>query len=70
MTFKTVLATAGLLLASVAAHADVALLMRPDVQRYIDEQVASGELTRAELEAWRQNLKGLALRFRESLTEW
>ena len=27
-------------------------------------------LTRAELEAWRQNLKGLALRFRESLTEW
>ncbi|EWC42672.1 PasA protein [Pseudomonas stutzeri] len=27
-------------------------------------------LARAELEAWRQNLKGLALRFRESLTEW
>ena len=27
-------------------------------------------LSRAELEAWRQNLKGLALRFRESLTEW
>ncbi|MBE7376998.1 DUF6586 family protein [Pseudomonas lopnurensis] len=27
-------------------------------------------LPRAELEAWRQNLKGLALRFRESLTEW
>lgn len=51
MTFKTVLAAAGLLLASVAAHADVALLMRPDVQRYIDEQVASGELTRAELES-------------------
>lgn len=50
MTFKTVLATAGLLLASVAAHADVALLMRPDVQRYIDEQVATGELTRAEME--------------------
>jgi len=50
MTFKTVLAAAGLLLASVATHADVALLMRPDVQRYIDEQVASGELTRAELE--------------------
>ena len=27
-------------------------------------------LSRVELEAWRQNLKGLALRFRESLTEW
>lgn len=32
-----------------------------------DEPVA---LTRAELESWRQQLKGLALRFRESLTEW
>ncbi|MCW3148937.1 PasA protein [Stutzerimonas stutzeri] len=27
-------------------------------------------LARAELELWRQNLKSLALRFRESLTEW
>lgn len=27
-------------------------------------------LTREELELWRQNLKSLALRFRESLTEW
>lgn len=34
-----------------SAQADVALLMRPDVQRFIDEQVAAGELSRAELEA-------------------
>ncbi|WP_147693909.1 lytic murein transglycosylase B [Vogesella mureinivorans] len=46
---KTLLAVASLLAAGVA-HADVALLMRPDVQRYIDEQVATGELSRAELE--------------------
>src|SRR5574343_2112407 len=50
MTLKTLLVTTGLLLAAVSAHADVALLMRPDVQRYIDEQVATGELTRAEME--------------------
>lgn len=38
------------------------------------EAVSVGEeapvLTRAEVEAWRGNLKALALRFRESLTEW
>lgn len=27
-------------------------------------------LSRADVEAWRQQLKGLALRFRESLSEW
>lgn len=31
---------------------------------------AEPPLARAELELWRQNLKSLALRFRESLTEW
>jgi len=42
-------------------------------QPLIEAVTVEGEtppLTRAELEAWRQNLKGLALRFRESLTEW
>lgn len=38
------------------------------------EAVSVGEevpaLTRDEVEAWRRNLKDLALRFRESLTEW
>lgn len=38
------------------------------------EAVSVGEevpvLTHAEVESWRQNMKGLALRFRESLTEW
>ncbi|OWY38618.1 lytic murein transglycosylase B [Xenophilus sp. AP218F] len=33
------------------AHADAAFLARPDVQRYIDEQVASGKFNRPELEA-------------------
>ncbi|WPO98490.1 DUF6586 family protein [Pseudomonas sp. HR96] len=35
----------------------------------LDEQVAEPELTREELESWRQNLKGLAIRFREGLSE-
>ncbi|HAQ89079.1 MAG TPA: PasA protein, partial [Pseudomonas sp.] len=34
----------------------------------VDEQVPA--LAREELEAWRRSLKELALRFRESLTEW
>ncbi|QGZ30585.1 DUF6586 family protein [Stutzerimonas stutzeri] len=38
------------------------------------EAVSVGEevpaLTREEVESWRRNLKDLALRFRESLTEW
>ncbi|MCD5363269.1 lytic murein transglycosylase B [Chromobacterium aquaticum] len=33
------------------AQADAAFLARPDVQRYIDEQVASGQFNRPELEA-------------------
>ena len=36
---------------SSVAQADAALLARPDVQRYIDEQVASGSFNRPELEA-------------------
>lgn len=45
-----------LFLASLAAwpwlaHADAAFLARPDVQRYIDEQVATGQFNRPELEA-------------------
>lgn len=40
-----------LLLCSALARADAAFLARPDVQRYIDEQVAAGVLTRPELEA-------------------
>ena len=36
---------------SSLAQADAAFLARPDVQRYIDEQVASGEFNRPELEA-------------------
>ncbi|MCH2340114.1 MULTISPECIES: DUF6586 family protein [Stutzerimonas] len=34
----------------------------------VDEQVPA--LAREDLEVWRQSLKELALRFRESLTEW
>jgi hypothetical protein len=34
----------------------------------VDEQAQA--LSREEVEAWRRNLKELALRFRESLTEW
>lgn len=36
---------------SSTARADSAFLSRPDVQRYIDEQVASGKFNRPELEA-------------------
>ncbi|MFZ2320963.1 MAG: PasA protein, partial [Pseudomonas sp.] len=36
----------------------------------LDEEQAAPELSSAELEAWRQQLKVLALRFRETLTEW
>ncbi|MHB2139952.1 DUF6586 family protein [Pseudomonas monsensis] len=35
----------------------------------LDEEEAPQELTREELESWRQNLKGLAIRFREGLNE-
>ncbi|WP_260960963.1 DUF6586 family protein [Pseudomonas citri] len=35
----------------------------------LDEPEPEQELTREELESWRQNLKSLALRFREGLTE-
>jgi membrane-bound lytic murein transglycosylase B len=44
------LAMASVLLPGVAC-ADAAFLARPDVQRYIDEQVASGRFNRPELEA-------------------
>ncbi|MDN0084553.1 lytic murein transglycosylase B [Crenobacter sp. SG2305] len=47
---KTLLAAAGLIFAGHAL-ADAAFLARPDVQRYIDEQVASGQFNRPELEA-------------------
>ncbi|MGA6096828.1 DUF6586 family protein [Stutzerimonas marianensis] len=36
--------------------------------RVDDEQEHA--LSREQIESWRQNLKGLALRFREALTEW
>ncbi|KZE27245.1 membrane-bound lytic murein transglycosylase B [Crenobacter luteus] len=39
------------LLAAPAVFADAALLLRADVQRYIDEQVATGRFARPELEA-------------------
>ncbi len=35
----------------------------------LDEDDEPQELSREELEAWRQNLKALALRFREGLNE-
>lgn len=35
----------------------------------IDEEQAPEDLSREELESWRQNLKGLAIRFREGLNE-
>jgi len=35
----------------------------------LDEEEAAAELSREELESWRQNLKGLAIRFREGLSE-
>jgi hypothetical protein len=35
----------------------------------LDEEEAADELSREELESWRQNLKGLAIRFREGLNE-
>jgi hypothetical protein len=35
----------------------------------LDEEETPEELSRDELESWRQNLKGLALRFREGLNE-
>ncbi|OHX19817.1 lytic murein transglycosylase B [Chromobacterium sphagni] len=38
-------------LAAAPAWADAAFLARPDVQRYIDEQVAGGQFNRPELEA-------------------
>ncbi|MFC3625779.1 lytic murein transglycosylase B [Vogesella amnigena] len=45
------LALAAMLGCVSAAQADVALMMRPDVQRFIDEQVAQGGVNRAEMEA-------------------
>jgi hypothetical protein len=33
------------------------------------EEDAAPELTREEMESWRQQLKGLAIRFREGLSE-
>ncbi|OQS51319.1 lytic murein transglycosylase B [Chromobacterium violaceum] len=44
-------ALAGAALTAPPAQADAAFLSRPDVQRYIDEQVASGQFNRPELEA-------------------
>jgi membrane-bound lytic murein transglycosylase B len=44
-------ALAALAFAAVPAFADADFLARPDVQRYIDEQVASGQFNRPELEA-------------------
>jgi hypothetical protein len=35
----------------------------------LDEEEASEELSREELESWRQNLKSLAIRFRDGLNE-
>jgi hypothetical protein len=35
----------------------------------LDAEEAPEELSREELESWRQNLKGLAIRFREGLNE-
>jgi hypothetical protein len=35
----------------------------------LDEEEPEQELSREELESWRQNLKGLAIRFREGLNE-
>ncbi|MNP58072.1 hypothetical protein D3C76_1529510 [compost metagenome] len=35
----------------------------------LDEEEAPQELGREELESWRQNLKSLAIRFREGLNE-
>ena len=35
----------------------------------LDEEEAPDELDREELESWRQNLKGLAIRFRDGLNE-
>ena len=35
----------------------------------LDEEEAPDELNREELESWRQNLKGLAIRFRDGLNE-
>jgi hypothetical protein len=35
----------------------------------LDEVDEPEELSREELESWRQNLKGLAIRFREGLNE-
>jgi len=35
----------------------------------LDEQEPEPELSREELESWRQNLKSLAIRFREGLNE-
>ncbi|WP_230368781.1 hypothetical protein [Paludibacterium denitrificans] len=49
---KRFLMVAGMavMLTSALVRADAELLARPDVQRYIDEQVASGQFNRAELE--------------------
>lgn len=48
--FLLAAALAGSLMPALA-QADAALLARPDVQRYIDEQVATGTFSRPELEA-------------------
>ncbi|MDF0604620.1 lytic murein transglycosylase B [Neisseriaceae bacterium TC5R-5] len=50
---KTTLTLASLfaIFSSTLALADAAFLARPDVQRYVDEQVATGKFKRAELEA-------------------
>lgn len=44
-------ALAGAAFTAPQAQADAAFLARPDVQRYIDEQVATGQFNRPELEA-------------------
>lgn len=50
-TMHKLAALAAAAFVSLPAWADAAFLARPDVQRYIDEQVASGQFNRPELEA-------------------
>ncbi|RXZ42529.1 lytic murein transglycosylase B [Crenobacter cavernae] len=50
-TFRNFAAAALALAVAPAVFADAALILRADVQRYIDEQVATGRFNRPELEA-------------------
>ena len=67
---KLLAAYSALFLPPRAPHKPKGDVTQPLIQAInLDEEQAPEELSREELESWRQNLKGLAIRFREGLNE-